>query len=215
MDRYLIQVGHWNFPRTKLCLLATTAIILAAKMEEKYAPNVEFTLEFLTCEEKEKVFPEDVFNLEAEVLMKLGFDLHFPGPVAPMDRYLHLLGYNKSRLMVRMTYQICKFAMNEPVFLNFHPSMIAACAAIICANIYERDKESFEMSGIYSHGKKPTENDQSFFQLSTRLSANQNQLLRFNSTVWNKKEIVLVTGYSYTSLKQCLHELALFIRESL
>jgi hypothetical protein len=55
----------------------------------------------------------------------------------------------------------------------------------------------------------------SFFQLSRRLSANQNQLLRFNSTVWNKKEIVLVTGYSYTELKQCLHELALFIRESL
>ena len=84
----------------KLCLLAITAIILAAKMDEKYAPNVEFTLEFLTSEEKEKVTPQDVFDLEADVLIRSGFDLHFPGPVAHMDRYLHLLGYNKSRLMV-------------------------------------------------------------------------------------------------------------------
>ena len=51
MDRYLISVGHWNFPRMELCLLATTALILAAKMEEQCAPSIELTLEFLTDEE--------------------------------------------------------------------------------------------------------------------------------------------------------------------
>ena len=51
MDRYLASVGHWNFPRMQLCLLATTAIILAAKIDEKYAPSVDLTLEFLTDDE--------------------------------------------------------------------------------------------------------------------------------------------------------------------
>ena len=155
MDRYLTTVGHWNYPRMQLCLLATTAIILAAKMEEKFAPNIEFTLEFLAEDEKEKIDTQAVFDLEAQVLVKLGFDLHFPGPIAPMDRFLHLLGFNQSRLMVNMTYQICKFTMNEPAFLNYQPSKIAACAVIICANIYMRDKESYELTGVFSQGKVP------------------------------------------------------------
>jgi hypothetical protein len=55
MDRYLMSVGHWNFPRLELCLLATTALILAAKMEENFAPSIEYTLEFLTDDEKKYV----------------------------------------------------------------------------------------------------------------------------------------------------------------
>ena len=140
MDRYLIQVGHWNFPRTKLCLLATTAIILAAKMDEKYAPNVEFTLEFLTCEEKEKVLPEDVFNLEAEVLMKLGFDLQFPGPVAPMDRYLHLLGYGDNREVKDTAIHLMMLQIYEHENLDFTPSTISAAISILVVNLIEIDR---------------------------------------------------------------------------
>ena len=136
MDRYLMSVGHWNFPRMEICLLATTALILAAKMKERYAPSIEFTLEFLTDEEKERFDEQAVFDLEGQVLVKLGFDLHFPGPVDPMHRFLHLLDFNKNQLMAGMAFQICKFSMNAPVFLNYRPSVIAACAVILSANIH-------------------------------------------------------------------------------
>ena len=89
------------------------------------------------------------------MLVKLGFDLHFPGPVDPLRRFLHLLGYNKNDLMVNMTFQICKFTMNDPVFLNYRPSVIAASAVILSANIYERDKEAHESTGVFKHGKVP------------------------------------------------------------
>ena len=166
MDRYLVSVGHWNFPRLELCLLATTALILAAKMEDKFAPSIEFTLEFLTEEEMEKVDKQAVFDLEAKVLVKLGFDLHLPGPVDPMHRFLHLLGYQKNDLMVNMTFQICKFTMNEPVFLNYRPSMIAACIVILSANIYTRDKESYQSTGVFKQGKVLNENEHSFFKIA-------------------------------------------------
>ena len=65
MDRYLISIGHWNFPRLKLPVLATTVLILAAKMEEKFAPSIEFTLEYLTDEEKEIVNKRAIYDLEA------------------------------------------------------------------------------------------------------------------------------------------------------
>jgi hypothetical protein len=96
MDRYLVSVGHWNFPRLEICLLATTALIMAAKMEEKFTPSIEFTLHLLTEEEEENIDKQAFFDLEAKVLVKLGFDLHFPGPVYPMLKFLHLLGYNKN-----------------------------------------------------------------------------------------------------------------------
>ena len=51
MDRYLTRVGYWNFPRLQLCLLATTATILAAKMNENYSPVIEYTLKFLADDE--------------------------------------------------------------------------------------------------------------------------------------------------------------------
>ena len=170
MDRYLISVGHWNFPRLDICLLATTALILAVKMEERLGPKIEFMLEFLTDEENERVDKQAIFDLEAKVLVKLGFDLHFPGPVDPMYRFLHLLGYNKNDLMLNMTFQICKFTMNEPVFLNYRPSVIAACAIIISVNIYMRDKEAHDSTGVFKDGKVPFRNDDSFFLLSSRFS---------------------------------------------
>ena len=139
MDRYLVSVGHWNFPRLEMCLLATTALFLAAKMEEHFAPSIEFTLHLLTEKEEENIDKQAVFDLEAKVLVKLGFDLHFPGPVDPMHRFLHLLGYNKNDLIVNMTFQICKFTMNTPVFLNYRPSVIAACAIILSVNIHMHD----------------------------------------------------------------------------
>ena len=71
--------------------------------------------------------------------------------------------------MVNMAFQICKFTMNEPVFLNYQPSVIAASAVILSANIHARDVEDYESTGVYKHGKEPTQSDCSFFLLSSTL----------------------------------------------
>jgi hypothetical protein len=39
-----------------------------------------------------------------------------------------------------MAYQICKYSLNDAKFLNYTPSMIAACSSIISINIFEKDK---------------------------------------------------------------------------
>ena len=43
-----------------------------------------------------------------------------------------------------MSFQICKFQLNDSKFLKYAPSQIAACTVIICYNIYKRDKEKKE-----------------------------------------------------------------------
>ena len=130
-----------------------------------------------------------------------------------MNRFLHLLGYCKNDLMVNMTFQICKFTMNEPVFLNYRPSLVAASAVILCANVYARDKEAYESTGVFKHGKVPSKNHDSFFLLSRKLALNP--LLRVNTEIWNNQKVMSSTGITYTALKPCLYDLANFIRESL
>ena len=47
-----------------------------------------------------------------------------------------------------MALEVCKFSLNDPTFLNYRPSMIAACSIIISLNLFElnsgEDKDFFK-----------------------------------------------------------------------
>jgi hypothetical protein len=36
-----------------------------------------------------------------------------------------------------MALEICKFSLNDPTYLNYRPSIIAACSIIISLNLFE------------------------------------------------------------------------------
>ena len=40
LDRFLDKIGHWNFPRNKMCSLATISVLIAAKVEEAVSPSI-------------------------------------------------------------------------------------------------------------------------------------------------------------------------------
>ena len=50
-DRYLGVIGHWNLPVEKTCKLAVCCVLLAAKMNERLAPNFNNMILRLTEEE--------------------------------------------------------------------------------------------------------------------------------------------------------------------
>lgn len=50
-DRYLNCIGHFNFPRNKVCLLATVSILMAAKLEQPISPSFNRMISLLTAEE--------------------------------------------------------------------------------------------------------------------------------------------------------------------
>ena len=78
-------------------------------------------------------------DLEAHMLITFGFDFNFPNPINSMERYLRILNYDKNQTVKDMSFQIMKFQLNDSVFLNYRPSMIAACSIILAVNIYEQD----------------------------------------------------------------------------
>lgn len=51
-DRFLAAIGHWTFPRDQICLLATTSILMAAKLEQPISPSFLRMISLLTEDEQ-------------------------------------------------------------------------------------------------------------------------------------------------------------------
>ncbi len=50
----------------------------------------------LSEEEKQNLSKQQLVDLEAHMLITFGFDLNFPNPMQPMERYLRILNYDKN-----------------------------------------------------------------------------------------------------------------------
>ena len=85
-----------------------------------------------------------------------------------MERYLRILGYNLNKTIADITFQICKFQLNDAKFLKYRPSQIAACACILAINIYELDLET-------------NNKNSNFFQNSE----DKKGLYYLNTDIWN------------------------------
>jgi hypothetical protein len=108
-DRFLASTGHWAFPRDQVCLLATTSILMAAKLEQPISPSFLRMIGLLTEDEQRQVNKAALIDLEARIIFTLGFDFGFPGPIQTMERYLRLLGFDTNKIVCDMGYQISKF----------------------------------------------------------------------------------------------------------
>jgi hypothetical protein len=95
----------------------------------------------LTPEEQKYVSKPGLIDLEINILETMGFDFNFPGPIQSMDRFMRVLNYDKNKTIKEMSYQICKFQLNEARFLNYRPSCVSAAAVIISINIYQKIEE--------------------------------------------------------------------------
>lgn len=108
-DRYINILGVTNFGKGMVVHLATIAVLMSAKLEQPISPSFTRMINLLTPEEKKNVTKQSLIDLESDILVKLGFDFNFPGPVQAMERYLRVLGYDLNRSVFDMSFQICKF----------------------------------------------------------------------------------------------------------
>jgi len=145
------------------------------------------------------VTKRDIINLEAHILISMGFDFNFPGPIQTMERYMRILNYDFNKVVYDMAFQICKFQLNDATFLNYAPSKVAASSLLLAINIYEWDMEKKKRSG------------KSFFKNCPV----RHGLVGLNLEVWNTEQVYNLTGYSIEDLKNCLYDLSVFIWNSL
>jgi hypothetical protein len=96
----------------------------------------------LTKEEQLSVSNDILKDLEALILMKLGFDLNFPGPMQFVERYLRVLKVQYEPPVYNFAYAICRLCLIDAKFLEYKPSVIAACAVILGINLQKRDSKA-------------------------------------------------------------------------
>jgi hypothetical protein len=78
-------------------------------MEQPLAPNFSAMISLLLEKENEIVTKEQIIDLEAHILITLGFDLNFPNPFTIMERYLQVLDYDHNKVVNDISFEILKF----------------------------------------------------------------------------------------------------------
>ena len=61
-------------------------------------------INLLNDDEKKHLSKQSLIDLEANILIKLGFDFNFPGPIQFMERFLRILGYDLNKVVYEMTF---------------------------------------------------------------------------------------------------------------
>ena len=152
-DRYLKQIRLERKEDPCFISLAVICILLAAKLEESFAPSFIRMINLLNDQHEILLEKQDLLNLEESVVQTLNFSLRHVSPIHFLDRFLRLFELDQdknditAKLLSGLATQYCRFMQRESLFLKYKPSAIAAAALIFAINI-SQSKVSQEVLGL-------------------------------------------------------------------
>jgi hypothetical protein len=121
LDRFLERRA---VTRTKLQLVGCTALLLAAKYEEIYAPEVS---DFISI--SDKVYSrEQILAMEGIMLNALGFNLTVPLPLNFLQAFSKLAAVQQGSQTWFMAEYFLEITLQTYAFLRYKPSQLAASA---------------------------------------------------------------------------------------
>jgi len=121
-DRFLERE---QVKRKKLQLVGVTAMMVAAKFEEIYPPEVS---EFVYITDKAYT-KDEVHNMELRILNVLEFRINGPTVVHFFERYQRLLNCNEPQY--HLIQYVLELALLDIKMLQYAPSLIAASACLL------------------------------------------------------------------------------------
>ena len=122
IDRYLNKVA---VPRTKLQLVGATALLIASKYEEIYAPQVQDMVAI--CD---NIYQrQEIVQMETSILGELGYMISVPTAHTFLVRYLKA-GHADEKIAQIACY-ILEGTLLSYSLLQFRPSKLAAAAVLI------------------------------------------------------------------------------------
>lgn len=127
IDRFL---SMRTVARTRLQLVGCTAMLIASKYEEIYAPEVR---DFVYI--SDRAYSRDqILRMESAMLGALKFDLSVAYPLRFMQRYAQIA--NLGTRFKHLASFLCEMTLQSVEFLNFMPSTIGASAVSIALEMY-------------------------------------------------------------------------------
>lgn len=130
IDRYL-EIKE--IKRQKLQLLGVTAMWIACKYEEIYAPEIKDFV-YITDNAYEQ---KDILQLEYEVLRTLKFNVTSPSPFRFLERYAKLIDADTKTF--NLAWYLVELPLIEYKMLKYKPSMISSAALFVAMKILKKD----------------------------------------------------------------------------
>jgi hypothetical protein len=117
IDRYLEKQA---VQRTKLQLVGVTAMLIASKYEEIYAPEVK---DFVYITDKAYT-KEEILKMEYHMLTTLDFDMTVPSSFRFLERFAKIA--NADETLFNLACYLSELTLIEYRMLQYTPSNIAA-----------------------------------------------------------------------------------------
>lgn len=128
IDRFLAKK---SIPRNKLQLVGVTAMFIASKYEEIYAPEVR---DFVYISDK-AYSREEILKMEGTLLGVLNFNVTAPSPYAFLKRFVKVAGWLRAGAEESREERLCSYlvelTLQEYRMLKYLPSVIAASAVCL------------------------------------------------------------------------------------
>lgn len=144
IDRYCAATA---VDREEIQLVGVTALLLASKYEEIYPPEVRDCV-YIT----DRAFTrQEVLDMELEILRVLEFKMSVPTAYPFLQRFLSITEASQTMKMAANYYM--DRVLQEYVFLEFRPSLVAAAAVCLAINhpeIREMDELNGKNPGLVS-----------------------------------------------------------------
>lgn len=127
IDRFL---SLRSVSRTKLQLVGCTAMLIASKYEEIYAPEVR---DFVYISDR-AYSREDILGMETAMLAELKFDLSVAYPLRFLERFTRVADMGPK--FDHTAHFLTELTLQKIAFLKFLPSMIAAASVSLSLSIF-------------------------------------------------------------------------------
>lgn len=138
-DHYLAQMARQYCISPCLVHLGTTALFIAAKIEQSQSPCSINLINLIKKKHQIKMEKKAIFDLESSILRELAFDIRFIPSLAFLERLERLFEVDKddqfSKLIGDVARQLSRLMMISSNFLQFKPSQIAAAALLVSLKI--------------------------------------------------------------------------------
>jgi len=132
IDKYLTKA---TVSRQNLQLLGVTAMFIACKYEEIYAPEIK-NFAYITDNSYTK---DDILNMERQVLKVLDFNVTMTSSYQFLQRFIEYLDCEEK--VKYMAQYLIELALLDCNLLTYKPSIMAAAALYITNRLVTRKKE--------------------------------------------------------------------------
>ena len=134
IDRYLEKQ---DIPRTKLQLVGVTAMLVASKYEEIYAPEVR---DFVYITDKAYT-KEEILKMEYAMLTCLDFNVTSPSSYRFLERFAKII--NADTPLFNLARYLIELPLIEYRMLKYTPSNLAASALFLAQKLMDRGQPAW------------------------------------------------------------------------